>query len=343
MLLRVEICSMGIESELARAISSTAVVSGGAPERRIALESARADGVPPQPERRKGLVLLSLPIVLFVLGWAVLPLLFIRLARPNSEVAPGGAPLAAATANGAALYSQHCAYCHGERGDGAGPTAVALFPKPRNFGEAKFRLKTTTSGTPTDEDLFETLRRGIPGSAMPSFAHLSEEELRALIAHVRLLTRTGIYDRVRHKAVDDGDDYLAGVSKRVDSLSQVGAVIDIPTYFPAATPDSLANGRELYQKNCAACHGPQGHGDGPQVATMKNDDGWPTRPRDFTSGVFKGGAEPAKLYARIVVGMPGTPMPACSHLKPAELGDLINYVRSLCGPAPHTPGQTVSR
>jgi mono/diheme cytochrome c family protein len=335
---------MGIESELARAVSSAAVVSAaGAPERQIALETARPDDVPSRPERRAGLVLLSLPIVLFVLGWAVLPVLFIRLAGPSGEVAPGRGTLTTASVNGAALYSHHCAYCHGERGDGAGPTAVALFPKPRNFGEAKFRLKTTTSGTPTDEDLLDTLRRGIPGSAMPSFADLSEEELRALIGHIRLLTRTGIYERVRHKAEDDGDDYLAGVSKRVDSLSQVGPAIDIPKTFPAPTVASLENGKGLYLKTCAACHGEKGHGDGPQVATMKNDDGWPTRPRDFTCGVFKGGAEPAKLYARIVVGMPGTPMPACSHLKPAEVGDLINYVRSLCGPAASTEGQTVSR
>jgi len=328
---------MGIESELARAIAPTAMATAdSAPEPPVALDSARADSMPPRPERRKGLVLLSLPLVLFVLGWAVLPLLFIRLARTDSAIAPAHASLSTPTVDGAALYRRHCAYCHSERGDGAGPTAVALSPKPRNFGEAKFRLKTTTSGTPTDEDLLETLRRGIPGSAMPSFADLSEEELRALIAHVRLLTRTGIYERVRHKAEDDGDDYLAGVSKRVDNLSRVGPVIDIPKEFPRPTPASLENGKGLYMKTCMACHGEKGHGDGAQVNTMKNDDGWPTRPRDFTSGVFKGGAEPAKLYARIVVGMPGTPMPASPQLKPSDVGDLINYLRSLCDPAPST-------
>jgi hypothetical protein len=62
---------------------------------------------------------------------------------------------------------------------------------------------------------------------------------------------------------------------------------------------------------------------------MKNDNGWPTRPRDLARGVFKSGAERDRLYTRILLGMPGTPMPGSPSLKPEELGDLVNFVLSL--------------
>ena len=87
---------------------------------------------------------------------------------------------------------------------------------------------------------------------------------------------------------------------------------------------------------CAKCHGPDGHGDGPQTKdpTFKNDDGTPAHPRDLTAGVFKGGRDPRQIYARIMLGMPGTPMPASNTLKPQEVDDLIGYVLSLSQPAP---------
>jgi hypothetical protein len=66
------------------------------------------------------------------------------------------------------------------------------------------------------------------------------------------------------------------------------------------------------------------------VKDMKNDNGWPTRPRDLARGVFKGGSEKERVYARIALGLPGTPMPGtAATLKPEELVDLTNFVLSL--------------
>src|SRR5262249_6659048 len=52
----------------------------------------------------------------------------------------------------------------------------------------------------------------------------------------------------------------------------------------------------------------------------------------LTLGYFKGTREPAQVFARIQLGMPGSPMPATLGFKPAEAGDLINYVNSLSDP-----------
>jgi mono/diheme cytochrome c family protein len=268
-------------------------------------------------------VLLGLPAALVLVAWVAPAAVMLRWRS-------GAAPAARAPhpTTGAALYAQHCAYCHGDRGDGAGVTAAYVWPRPRDFGEGKFRLVTTQNGIPTDDDLLAVLRNGIPGSAMPPFAHLGEPELRALIGHVRELTYTGVLARLRRLA-DQGAIDPTEVGLVADTLSRPGPQLEIPAHFAPATPESIARGREVYTKTCASCHGPTGRGDGPQVQELKNADGSPTRPRDLTLGQFKGGGEPAQVYARIMLGMPGTPMPASNNLPPGDVQDLLNYVLSL--------------
>src|SRR5580765_3884283 len=84
--------------------------------------------------------------------------------------------------SGRLLYEQHCAACHGLNGTGDGPAAVWLYPKPRHFNSGLFKIKSTPAGSlPTDEDWFETITRGMPGSSMPSFTYLSEAARRTLV------------------------------------------------------------------------------------------------------------------------------------------------------------------
>src|SRR5690242_20570193 len=77
---------------------------------------------------------------------------------------------------GKAVYLRHCGACHGVNGDGSGPASVWLFPRPRNFNAGLFKIKSTPGmALPTDEDLFNTVTRGMPGSSMPSFTYLTEK------------------------------------------------------------------------------------------------------------------------------------------------------------------------
>lgn len=94
------------------------------------------------------------------------------------------------------LYREHCADCHGLTGDGGGSTAGFLDPYPRDFRLGKFKFKSTPlRQAPTDHDLLELLRRGIPGTAMPSFRNLPEDHLEALVDYVRYLTVRGQFER----------------------------------------------------------------------------------------------------------------------------------------------------
>lgn len=97
----------------------------------------------------------------------------------------------------AGLYREHCAHCHGITGDGAGPTASFLDPYPRDFRLGKFKFKMSPTGTPpSKEDLKRILVNGIPGTAMPSFRLLSDEELDSLTDYVIYLSSRGLTERL---------------------------------------------------------------------------------------------------------------------------------------------------
>jgi cytochrome c oxidase cbb3-type subunit 2 len=230
-------------------------------------------------------------------------------------------------ARGRQLYNEHCATCHGERGDGNGPNAGSLSPRPRNFRADKFRLVTTVNRVPSDEDLLRVILRGIPGSAMPPLVPLGAADAGALVAYVRRLTRDGVEERLRAAEGADGEPLdPADVARQTEP----GEAAAVPDDWPLPEPASLARGADLFRRNCASCHGATGRGDGAQA--LVDDGGLPTRARDFTRGVLKGGPDRRQLACRILLGMPGTPMPAQAALRRAEVGDLVNYVLSLSDP-----------
>ncbi|QEL13840.1 c-type cytochrome [Limnoglobus roseus] len=245
--------------------------------------------------------------------------------------------------DGRALFIKHCAYCHGENGTGQG--LAGLNPHARYFGRDKYKFTSThkgdQGGLPTDADLVYTIRTGILGSAMPGFADkMTDDELRAVVAHVRDLSRAGLVERYKREADNNQEDPdWKDIAKKVEKESQPGEANTFPAFTPA-TPASVDRGRVLFVNTaktaCASCHGADGRGDGPGVVSdKKNDppwiggDGLPNKPRDLTSGVFKTGGEKAHLYSLIFYGIPGTPMPPHSKLSPREVEDLVDYVQSL--------------
>lgn len=93
---------------------------------------------------------------------------------------------------------------------------------------------------------------------------------------------------------------------------------------------SAAEGKRLFDLDCAACHGPLGNGQGPDSVFV-----YP-KPRDFTSREFKFKTTPADevptggdLFRTITAGLPGTAMPSFAYLSAAERWDLAAYVKTL--------------
>lgn len=107
---------------------------------------------------------------------------------PDLEVAPE-LPPAADLARGTELYTTRCAMCHGADGDGRGSVARFLDPRPRDFTRAVYKLRTTASGTlPTDADLFRTITRGVPGTAMLGWGGLPAADRWELVHYIKSLS-----------------------------------------------------------------------------------------------------------------------------------------------------------
>jgi mono/diheme cytochrome c family protein len=73
---------------------------------------------------------------------------------------------------GQAFYDANCATCHGVKGDGQGPRAYFIFPKPRNFLSREARAALTRPV------LFRATKQGVPGREMPAWGKvLSDQEI----------------------------------------------------------------------------------------------------------------------------------------------------------------------
>jgi mono/diheme cytochrome c family protein len=199
------------------------------------------------------------------------------------------------------LFRKHCAHCHGVTGDGMGPTAGFLNPYPRDYRHGIYKFKLTKSTQkPTRSDLLRTLRQGIPGTAMPSFRVLPEDELSALVDYVIYLSLRGEVERELISLLkEEGALLLDPRDKSEESLAEVketiqnvlmGWFISEPAVIPAppAWWQTLNNGQLDYSSSgavdvrrrglalfrgkagCISCHGNTALGD----ANVSNYDKW---------------------------------------------------------------------
>src|SRR6202041_2118313 len=162
--------------------------------------------------------------------------------------------------HGKALYQRYCIFCHGPQGDGNGESAPYLDPKPRDFTKATFKCRSTPSGDlPLDSDLYDTITRGIHASGMPSWKPLLRQDRADLVAYIKTFSSAFQEEKP-------------------------GEPVPIPAE-PANSAESVKRGADLFQSmNCWSCHGKDGRGHGPSVASLTDNQGNPITPFDFTSG-----------------------------------------------------------
>ncbi|MBI4614253.1 MAG: c-type cytochrome [Planctomycetes bacterium] len=226
--------------------------------------------------------------------------------------------LASTEPNGAQLYGQECAVCHGEAGLGDGPASRTLFPQPRDFTKGKYKIRSTRFGDlPTDQDIFDTIRRGMPPSLMPSFAHLSERECWALVAHLKKLA-----------------SYKTEAGREFRPFELLGQRTVEIAYEAPRTERTIAEGRQVYRKaKCYTCHGDTGAGDGPMAGSLTDDWGERSLPRNFQRGIYKGGGGYRDIYLRCTTGLNGTPMRSYAGVLTCdERWAVAHYVHSLADP-----------
>ena len=104
-------------------------------------------------------------------------------AAPEAELgAAWAAPVPgvddADAAQGAEVFTKSCAACHGATGDGKGPRAGALDPKPAALDRSPL----------TEAGWYAVLQRGSPQTSMAPWGNrLSEAQLLAVLKHLRTL------------------------------------------------------------------------------------------------------------------------------------------------------------
>ncbi|HIP52796.1 MAG TPA: c-type cytochrome, partial [Chromatiales bacterium] len=246
---------------------------------------------------------------------------------------------------GKELYDFRCAVCHGENGMGNGVAADFMYPKPRDFSLALFKYKSSP-GTqlPRDDDLFKTIKHGLPGTAMPGWGSLmSDDQIRSLLPVIKRFDIASAWapEDADEEAFDDDGHYLKDDFRKITEMEPLDGQIPY-------SEESIAKGKEAFLKACEECHGAEGRGN--IVSGKKLEDDWGNRiwPRDLTkpwtwrwTQAAPGEQEREQtihnIYSRLSIGIPGTPMPAHRAVEegnkdPVSLEDrwhIANYVYSL--------------
>ncbi len=217
-------------------------------------------------------------------------------------------PVVAKELDGRRLYLRYCASCHGESGNGDGPDAPYFVAPPRNLREGFLRLYPTA-------DLVRRVRDGRSLELALDLPALKARagEVEAIVVYLRRLPTIdwrpvdrgwgiyidsceachGPYGRPPQTGApgvrtprDLSDPTFQSSTSDKDLLTVVRhGRAQMPVLVPRISESEgadvitfvrlLSPGFELYSRNCAACHGDDGHGVGPiesmQVPTIVFD------------------------------------------------------------------------
>ena len=267
--------------------------------------------------KKKGVILVAVFAFIITSGMAVA----LGLAQQEKEAkAPAqvrpSKPTPEDLEAGKATYFRKCVWCHGTEGAGDGPGADRLWPRPRNFNQGTFKIRHTGSGElPLDQDLFETVTNGLPGSAMPPWSHVLTDKERMQVVQF-----------VKTKLVTDRD--FQDPDEEFNAITMGKQV--------ASSKESIEKGRTVFMKTgkCVECHGNEGRGDG--NATQNDEWGFPILPADLQKcWNFRGNRadpyNPANVFREVSTGLNGTPMPSfVDTLTEEDRWHVANFVISLC-------------
>jgi len=225
------------------------------------------------------------------------------------DVPAAPAATRALIAEGASLFADHCASCHGTTGHADGPCAAGLLPPARDLTAGIFRFKTTPGGDmPTDDDLFRTVTSGLHGTSMPPWRRTLSTPERWAVTH-----------------------FVKTLSPEFEKWGS-GESIDLGPEPDGLLVESVRRGATLYvDAQCPLCHGVTGAGDGPNAATLMDAFGNPILPRDFLDlQQFKRGVTRRDNALMIAIGNNGNSMPGFTEaFSNDQIWDLAAYVQSL--------------
>ncbi|MAE70373.1 MAG: hypothetical protein CME06_07895 [Gemmatimonadetes bacterium] len=279
----------------------------------------------------------------------------------------GGREVDAATLNaGREAYSFYCYPCHGEKGDGRGPSATGLRTPPRDLRAATFKFAGVIDGLPHDEDLARIVKNGLSGTAMLPWP-VPEEELNDIIQYIKTFSPEG--EGWRDEDFELGEQVLPGADpwqgKSEEAAVEQGRTLYHsmvmcyqchPAYETPARINEyraelgmapVAGFRESLWRpapKASATFTRPMPGDPPcseddecggddQICRFgRCEQAMMVLPPDFTFNELRDGTSLPDLYRTIAVGIPGTAMPSwIDGLSEEDIWSLAHYVQYLTG------------
>ncbi|MFQ6001694.1 MAG: cbb3-type cytochrome c oxidase subunit II [Anaerolineae bacterium] len=141
-----------------------------------------------------------------------------------------------------------------------------------------------------------------PRSAMPSYAHLSDQEMKALIAFLQ---------------------EVRGQPSPTPAPTREAFIPEVPR-----TLEAYQAGRRIYQENCGGCHGSEGNGSGSVGHLLVPE------PRDFTNALWMSKQTDLYLFTVITDGKSETAMPGYRELLSAQERSLVlQFIRYYAHPS----------
>lgn len=226
-------------------------------------------------------------------------------------------------ARGRRIYVREgCFYCHTQfnrlQDRGYGPLVHAgdyVFESPHQLGTARTGPDLTNEGGrfPSEWQKAHLIepRAVKPGSIMPSFSFLSDNDMNDLVAYIQTLGNK----RIPEHYVEAPDEYRMTTAAGQGLISRRHVDVN-------ATASANA-GRGIFTQNCAACHGLEARGNGPNSISLEK------KPANFTRPFYKQYPDEMWFY-RISEGVIGTRMPRFGEvLTEEQRWYLVAYLKTL--------------
>ncbi|MED5353757.1 MAG: c-type cytochrome [Nitrospinota bacterium] len=216
--------------------------------------------------------------------------------------------------HGKNIYLKKCAFCHGEKGKGDGPSKEYTLPHPRNLTKGHIKIRSTSFGKiPTDEDLFDAVSNGMKGTTMPSWSHLSNSDRQSLVLYIKSLSKK---------------------FKKFKKRGKKHKIITVPE-LPTVSQEGIERGKKSFMINCSGCHGVKGRGDGVTTARIVDYSSNAIWPRNLSEPWnFRRGATRKDIFLTLRTGLSTTAMPKFSPriFKDQEIWDVVDFVLTLGSP-----------
>jgi cytochrome c oxidase subunit 2 len=212
---------------------------------------------------------------------------------------------------GEILYKTYCLSCHGPTGKGQAETSI---PNARDFTS----LDNWKQGTKKTQ-IFRTISKGIPGTAMLSFEHLPAANRFALMHHVASFYQDG------DRQVDTGEEIEAlkdefALDKPPPPRKTLPIERAMVAYIAQGNMDmSRADarwGEKLFATHCAACHQTGGEGLVGLAPSIRNRDFLALASNDF-------------IRQTVYHGRVGTAMAPRQDLTKSDVTDIISFLREM--------------